>query len=210
MVSNAHVRTIRPPVTAVAADPTVAMGARCYVVGRKVSVQGSGFADSAPYDISVDGVDFGQALTSPTGTFAATFAPGGLGAGQAQIADTLTASDGTSTATTAFTITRTTGALFVSGSGTSARRQVPFQVWDFAPTGPEVPIYLHYVAPTGKSVHTVKLGTTAGQCGALVTAKRQLFPFDPGKGTWTLQFDTASSYSATPGAKVARLRIAIS
>jgi hypothetical protein len=209
MVLAAGIRAAAPR-AAQAAPARVTVGARCYAVGAKVKVAGSGFAAASPYDISVDGIDFGQSLTSPTGTFAAAFAPGGLGAGQAQLAELLTASDGTTTATVAYTVTRRTGALFVPGTGSSPRRAVPFQVWDFAPTGAEVPVYLHYVAPNGTSTHSVKLGTTTGQCGALSTAKRALFPFDPGTGTWTLQFDTSSRYSATPGARVARLRILIS
>jgi hypothetical protein len=188
----------------------VRVGQRCYAVGQRVAVSGSGFGDGAPYDVAIDGVDFGQSVTSASGGFSIGLFPGGLGAGQAQIVDQLTASDGSTTATATFTITRATGALFGAGSGSSPRRDVPFQVWDFAPRGPEVTVYLHYVAPGGAVRRSVKLGTTTGQCGALVTAPLALFPFSPSRGTWTLQFDTASAYSTTPAGKVARLKVAIS
>jgi hypothetical protein len=209
MVWDTHVRaaTRRAAQTPPA---LVTVAQRCYRVGQKVAITGSGFAASAPYDISVDGVEFGQSLTDATGAFSTGLLPGGLGAGQAQIDDDLTASDGTQTATARFTVTRATGALFGSGSGASPQRRVPFEVWDFAPRGPEVHVYLHYVAPDGRSTRTLELGRTAGQCGALVTARLPLFPFTPGRGSWTLQFDTASRYSAKPAGKVARLIVAIS
>jgi hypothetical protein len=209
MVSESSARAAVRPAAQVA-SAQVSIGQRCYQVGQKVSVKGSGFTAAVPYDISVDGVEFGQSETSASGAFTSSLYPGGLGAGQAQIADQLTASDGTTSATAKFTITRATGALFGAGSGGSPQRLVPFEVWDFAPRGPKVSVYLHYVAPDGKSTHTTSLGTTAGQCGSLVTSKKPLFPFSPGKGTWTLQFDTSASYSAAPTGKVARLRVAIS
>ena len=188
----------------------VTVGARCYAVGQKVKVTGSGFGASAPYDLSIDGVDFGQSLTGAGGGFSASVIPGGLGAGQAQIADSLVASDGSHTASAAFTITRPTGALVASGSGTSPRRRVPFEVWDFAPTGPPVDVYLHYLSPSGRATATADLGTTSGQCGALTSRPRELFPFTPFAGTWTLQFDTAPTYRANPLGRVTRLRVAIS
>jgi hypothetical protein len=200
----------RPVVAAAArASAHISVARRCYTVGQRVRVTGSDFGAATPYDLSIDGVDFGQSLTNAQGGFDASVIPGGLGAGQAQIADTLTATDGARRASAAFTLTRSIGALFGSGTGSSPGRRVPFQVWDFAPTGPEVGIYLHYVSPTGRATSTVRLGQTRGQCGALSTAGRPLFPFTPTAGTWTLQFDTARVYRARPAGKVTRLRVAI-
>ena len=208
MVSDSHLQATGHPAAAVStAGVTVAQ--RCYRVGQKVKISGSGFLAGAPYDIAVDGVDFGQSVTDSGGAFATSLIPGGLGSGSAQIADTLSASDGAQTATAKFTVTRGTGALFGAGNGTSPRRLVPFEVWDFAPRGPEVAVYLHYVTPGGTARRTLKLGTTSGQCGLLISSLRDLFPFNPGKGTWTMQFDTAQTYSATPAGKVARLRVVV-
>jgi hypothetical protein len=209
MVLDSHVRAAALTPAAQVAAAQVRVSRRCYAVGQRVAASGSGFGDAVPYDVTIDGVDFGQSVTSATGAFSIRLFPGGLGAGQAQLADHLTASDGTATATAAFTITRATGALFGAGSGSSPRRRVPFQVWDFAPRGPEVRVYLHYVTPAGAGRRTVALGTSAGQCGALRSAPLALFPFSPSRGTWTLQFDTSATYSATPAGKVARLRVAV-
>ena len=176
--------------------------ARCYAVGRRVPVRGQGFAVSAPYELTVDGVDFGQSLTDGNGALAASFLPGGLAAGQAQIADTVTVSDGTATASARVTITRLTGATFGAGHGSSPRRTVPFEVWDFAPRGRAVPVTLAYVAPGGRIRSTVALGTTRGQCGALVTAPRPLFPFTPSHGTWTLRFSAPNGRTAALGVTI--------
>jgi hypothetical protein len=92
----------------------------------------------------------------------------------------------------------------------SPEQLVPFQVWDFAPTGPELSVYVHYVSPAGRATSTVRLGQTSGQCGALVTRDTRLFPFTPTAGIWTLQFDTARAYRSTPAGKSTRLRVAIS
>ena len=181
---------------------------RCYAVGQKVKVAGTGFSPLAPYDLSVDGVDFGQSVTSATGTLSASFTPGGLGAGQTQISDKLTASDGTSSASTTITVTRSTGAL-INSAYSSVHSLVPFKVWDFAPFGAPVTVYLHYVSPKGRSTHTVKLGTSTGECGTLTSKRVQLFPFAPSAGAWTLQFDTKSKYSAHPTGKVAGLRLSV-
>jgi hypothetical protein len=196
------------PSAAVRAHVSVAR--RCYAVGQKVAIAGSGFSASAPYDLSIDGVDFGQSLTNAKGAFRASVIPGGIGAGQTQIVDRLGASDGQHRAGATFTVTRATGALFGAGSGSSPRRTVPFRVWDFAPSGPPVHVYLHYVAPSGAAAATVALGTTTGQCGALVTRPLELFPFTPTVGTWTLQFDTARRFAPKPTGRVARLEVAIS
>ncbi len=194
----------------VAASAQVSVARRCYAVGQKVVVTGDGFAASAPYDLSIDGVDFGQSLTDAHGGFRASVLPGGIGAGQVQIRDRLEATDGVRRAGAAFTVTRATGALFGAGSSGSPRRTVPFTVWDFAPSGPRVKVYLHYVAPSDRAAATVALGTTTGQCGELVTQPRELFPFTPSVGSWTLQFDTHRAYTANPAGKVTRLRVAIS
>jgi hypothetical protein len=201
-------RPLARPAAAVSAHVSVAR--RCYAVGQKVAISGRGFAASAPYDLSIDGVDFGQSLTNAQGGFRASVLPGGLAAGQTQIADQLTATDGVRRVSTTFTVTRSTGALFGSGSGGAPERHVPFQVWDFAPTGPAVDVYLHYLSPAGRATSTVRLGVTRGQCGALSTPPRALFPFVPARGTWTLQFDTSRAYRAKPAGRSTRLRVAIS
>ncbi len=194
---------------AAATGARIATSARCYAVGKAVTLKGSGFTASSPYDVAVDGVDFGRSTTNSSGAFKTSFYPGGLGAGQAQIVDRLDVSDGSSDPAVNFTVTRATGALFGTSTSTSTRRKVPFEVWDFAPTGPEVPVYLHYVRGGGISPKTIDLGTTTGQCGYLRTSPLKLFPFTPTKGLWLLQFDSDPKYVAKPKGHVARLIIQI-
>ncbi len=181
-----------------ASAPTLTLSHVCYLLGQRVAVSGSGFLPDAEYDLSVDGIDFGQALTDASGGFRVRFAPGGLGAGQAQAVDGLDVSDGVSERTARFTITRRTGALIGAGSGVSAQRKVMFEVWD---VGPRKPVYVHYVLG-GHAHRTVPLGTAGGQCGFLRVSDRPLFPFRPAAGRWTFQFDSSRRYSADPGRAV--------
>jgi hypothetical protein len=192
-----------------APGPRLAVTRRCELVGDRVNLRGSGFAPDAPFDLAIDGVDFGQSLTAKTGDFFTAVLPGGLPAGVAQSADTATASDGSASASVAFTVTRPTGALFTGGPGGSPGRRVRFEAWDFAPTGPEVRLYLHYLTPTGRALRSVALGTSRGQCGALISPARPLFPFRPADGTWTLLIDSTPQPVAHPRGRVARLRVSV-
>ncbi|WP_249011359.1 hypothetical protein [Conexibacter sp. DBS9H8] len=192
-----------------APGPRLAVLHACELVGDRVNLSGSGFAPDAPFDLAIDGVDFGQSLTARTGDFFTAVLPGGLPAGVAQSADTATATDGSVTASAQFTVTRPTGALFTAGAGSSPRRRVTFEAWDFAPSGPEVRLYLHYLAPSGRAAATVALGESRGQCGALIAPGRPLFPFRPTSGTWTLLIDTVAGPTDRPPGRVARLRVSV-
>jgi len=187
---------------ALASSASIATTHKCYAVGQSVGLSGRGFLDSSEYDLSVDGIDFGQSVTNASGRFSVSFGPGGLAAGQAQIVDRAIASDGRSSATTTFTVTRPTGALVGAGSGSSPHRTVPFEVWEF---GRGASIYVHWVGPNGVYVQTASLGNDGGQCGYLKTRPRELFPFNAVPGNWTLQFDTHRSYSKHPSGRYARV-----
>jgi hypothetical protein len=192
-----------------AAAPAVHTAQRCYRVGQPVAVSGVGFAPSRAVDLSIDGVDFGQTATAATGGFSGTITPGGLGAGQAQAVDSLLATDGTSSATTTFTVTRTAGARFIASRGNPAKLLAPFEVWGFSMNGTRRAVYVHYVSPSGGLRTTVALGTVSGQCGYLRTPKRRFFPFTPSAGRWVLQVDTRRGYTPRPHGPVARIRVAI-
>lgn len=193
-----------------AATPLVQTDKGCYLVGQHVHVTGSGFAASRTFVVSIDGVYFGSSLTDASGSFSAgSLIPGGLAAGIAQAVDTLQASDGTELGSTKFTLTRTAGARILATTGNPRTLRAPFQIWGFALDGTPRAVYLHWVAPHGSVRRTAQLGTTGGQCGYLLTAKRRVFPFAPSKGTWTLQLDTRQQYARAPGGPVARIRVAI-
>src|SRR5437763_399665 len=89
----------------------------CYVVGQPVHLFGGGFANRRVYDVTIDGVDFGQARTDATGQFATRLLPGGLGAGVVQHVEHVDVTDGTASAHTHFTLTRAAGARFLATSG---------------------------------------------------------------------------------------------
>jgi hypothetical protein len=83
-------------------------------------------------------------------------------------------------------------------------------VWGFSLVGVIKPLYLHYVAPSGRLKKTVSLGTTRGSCGYLRTARRRVFPFTVAPGKWTLQVDTQQPYSRQAPAPRVRISVVIS
>jgi hypothetical protein len=193
---------VAPVSSALASSASIHTSRSCYQVGQTVDLSGQGFLASSEFDLSIDGIDFGQSTTSSRGAFHVSFGPGGLAAGQPQIVDQAIASDGQSSAHTTFTVTRSTNALVGTGSGSSLQRRVSFEAWDF---GGGQKLYVHYVSPKGTSVDTVLLGLAGGECGFLPSRTRELFPFNPSAGKWTLQFDTRRQYSAHPNGHVARV-----
>ena len=195
--------------TAAGSLPAVQTSRGCYLVGQSVSLTGKGFAPSRTYDVTVDGVDFGQSRTDSTGALSARFIPGGLGAGVVQSIDRLEVSDGSGVARAGFTVTRQTGARFEASRGNPRRLRAPFQAWGFALDGTPHPLYLHYVSPAGKPRSTVPLGRAAGQCGYLRTPPMRLFPFSASVGRWTLQVDTQPGYAARPAGPLARIVVVI-
>jgi hypothetical protein len=208
LIASAGLALVALAASADAAQAPAIKTGGCAVVGKPVSLSGSGFAARREYVVSVDGVYFGESRTRANGSFHSSLRPGGLGAGVAQQVEQLEATDGTSLADTSFTLTRATGARFIAGSGTPGTLTAPFEVWDLSP-GARRQAYLHYVSPAGAARQTVALGMTTGQCGYLRTAKRKVFPFTPTLGTWTFQIDTRKAYSPHPGGPVARIQVGV-
>ncbi len=159
--------------------------------------------------VTLDGVYFGSSGTGSTGAFSVTFGPGGLYANFPQLVDTLQVSDGTSTATTTFTITRPAGARFLASGGNPRTLKAPFEVWGFSPSGARRPLYMHYIGPRGAYKTTVSLGQSGGQCGYLRTKPLRVFPFVPSPGAWTFQVDTHRGYSRHPSGPVARIGVGV-
>ncbi len=192
-----------------AARPAVRTNHGCYLVGQKVIVAGTGFTPLRPFDVSVDGIDFGQSTTDSAGGFSSSLIPGGLGAGLAQYVHHLDATDGTTDAGTTFTVTRNAGARLLAAAGNPHTLRAPFEVWGFALDSRRRPVYLHYVAPSGRAGRTYALGNTGGQCGYLRTRPRRVFPFSPSVGMWTLQVDTSRRYAKRPTGPMSRIRVQI-
>jgi hypothetical protein len=194
---------------AAAAAPTLSTNRGCYLVGQAVSVEGGGFAANRTFTVTIDDVYFGRSTTDANGAFSTSLRPGGLAANQPQLVEHLAASDGSTTAHTTFTVTRTPGARFLASGGDARTLKARFQVWGFSRAGRRLPLYLHYVSGSGRVHKTVSLGRTGGQCGYLLTRSRRVFPFAPSAGSWTLQVDTQHGYSRHPPGPVARIGVRI-
>ena len=203
------------------AAPVLVTNESCYLVGQRVGITGTGFAASRPFQLAVDGVSLGTSTTNASGGFSASVIPGGLGANVVQYPHALVATDGTNSASTKFTVTRTTGARILASTGSASSLRAPFQVWGFAfdhgklspyaTTGnTQLPLYVHYLSPKKRLKGTKALGRTGGQCGYLRTSARRVFPFTPSRGTWTLQVDSQSTYTAHPTGPVAKIILRVS
>ena len=172
----------------------------CYQEATKsaigqVAVSGNGFEPNQPYQVTLDG----QALPNGTGT---TDAAGGIAGsfptpdlpGNGPHAFTLGIVQGANTPTTNFSVTPFL-ADFTPGSGNPKTLHVRFKIFGFGLVTPHPTAYLHYVRPDGKVKRTIRLGKAQGTCGQISrTARKKLFPFRAGRGTWRLQFDTHKRY----------------
>ncbi len=192
-----------------ATAPSIHVAHGCYLGGQAVQVTGAGFAPRRRFDLTIDGVDFGQATTNALGGFAVAPGPGGLPAGVAEHVEHLEVTDGTSTATTTFTLTRPAGARLLALSGRANSLKAPFEAWGFGVDGSRPPLYLHYVAPSGRVRTTVSLGRSGGQCGYLRTKPLRVFPFTPSAGRWTLVIDAARAYSNHARGSRARISVRV-
>jgi hypothetical protein len=194
-----------------ASAASIATARRCYVPGAKVPATAQGFAPRTSLTVTVDG----RVLRYPDGSLPSTDANGGyknaffapyLKGTQTQRRIPVSASDGTSSARTSFTITRATGGDFAPSQGDPRTLKVRFSVWGFAlRSGRNARTYLHWIRPNGQLRASAGLGATRGDCGALRTRPRRIFPFAAEVGRWLLVIDTHPRYrvhAKGPGAKI--------
>jgi len=214
------VRTALLAAIAVAAAPAAAHAAtlttdmRCYLQGAPLKLTATGLAPNAPLTVALDG----QALryrngSSPSadgaGGFASSFAVPALVSGVVQRRHVLSVSDGTHRPRARFTVTRPTGADFEPANGNPQTLRARFSVWGFALDGgaPRVRVWLHWVAPSGRVRASAALGFSRGDCGALTTRPRRVFPFAVAPGRWVLVFDTHPAYRAHASGPRARISV---
>lgn len=199
---------------AAASAATLSTDARCYLQGAPLRMSAAGLTPNAPLTVALDG----QALryrngASPSadaaGDFASSFAVPALAPGVVQLRHALAVSDGTHSPRTRFTVTRPAGADFEPSSGDPRTLRARFSVWGFALASggriARVRVWLHWIAPGGKVRASAALGTTRGDCGALTTAPRRVFPFAAQTGRWVLVLDTHRRYrvqASGPRAKI--------
>lgn len=194
------------------AAATLTTDARCYLQGAPLRMTAGGLTPNAPLTVTLDGqqLRYGNGST-PTaddaGTFSSSFATPVLAPNTAQQRHVLAVGDGTHRPKARFTVTRPTGADFQPTSGNPRTLRARFRVWGFALVGGvnRVPVWLHWVSPAGRVRQSAALGTTGGDCGALTTAPRRVFPFDAEAGRWVLVLDTHRRYrvqTTGPRAKI--------
>lgn len=200
--------------SAAAAPATLTTSARCYLQAATLQLTASGLTPRAPLTVLLDGrrLSYGDGST-PTadgaGTFSSSFATPALAPGIAQLRHALVVSDGTHRPRARFTVTRPLGAAFEPAGGDPRTLRARFSVWAFALAdgggARRLPVWLHWVSPAGKVRRSALLGRTGGDCGALTTAPRRVFPFAPETGRWTLVLDAQRRYrvqTSGPRAKI--------
>jgi hypothetical protein len=183
------------------AEPAISVDRPCYASPPQradvVRVTGSGFTPNAAFQVTLDGQPLVTTIgtTDAAGNLASTFPAPAPDGGRRERAFVLGVQEGANAATTRFSVAWLTAA-FRPSTGDPARMRVAFQLVGFGLSGRVAPpVYVHYVRPDGKLLHTVRLGTGKGPCGSLEPAlRRRLFPFKARGGVWRLQFDTAKGY----------------
>jgi hypothetical protein len=120
---------------------------------------------------------------------------------------TLTASDGTNTATTSFYLTDVR-ADFNPSSGAPSRLMVRFTitgvgaVLSFLHRDPHGSAFAHYIRPNGRLKGTRQFGHLKGPCGDLTTPRTRLLPFNSELGSWKVYLDTNRAYKRRETAQV--------
>ncbi len=194
-----------------AARATLTTDARCYLQGAQLRMTASGLAPNAPLTVVLDGRelsygDGSMARADAAGSFVGSFATPALAVGTVQLRHVLIVSDETRRPRARFTVTRPAGADLQPASGDPRTLRARFRVWGFGvrDAGGD-PVWLHWVSPRGTARRNAALGTTGGDCGALTTQPRRVFPFAPEAGRWLLVLDTHRRYrvqAAGPRAKI--------
>jgi hypothetical protein len=174
-----------------ASTATVSTAEPCYSSRELVDFAGSGFRAGRKFAVTIAGKSVASGHVTSFGDLSGTFrAPIPSSAGPGERSFTLSVSDGTRHASTRFRST-IFGAGFRPSEGDPATLRVRFFAYDF---GVAQTIYLHYLGPDLRLRRTVRLGSTRGPCGTLVSSRRRIFPFRTHPGRWRLQFDTSQRY----------------
>jgi hypothetical protein len=211
LVALAGALTALAATAATAAPATLTIDARCYLQGAQLQMTASGLAPNAPLTVLLDGAQLrygdGSTPTSDAaGTYAGSFATPVLAAGAVQRRHVLLVSDGRLRPRARFTVTQPAGGDFQPSRGDPRTLRARFRVWGFGLNGAEGgAVWLHWVSPRGSVRRNAALGATGGDCGALTTTPRRVFPFAPAAGRWLLVLDTHPRYrvhASGPRAKI--------
>ena len=191
-----------------ASAATAAVDRACYPGDGSgvVSITGSGFTPDGEVQLQIGGGIVGVTAADASGNVSTTFpvpAPPESGPSKDEKAYELALVQGAVRATTTIRSARVV-ADFRPTTGRPSTLKVRFSAFGFGvatPSGQPMPaVYVHYVDPRGKVRRTISLGAGTSPCGTIRrTALRRLFPFNPRRGTWTLQVDTSPAYRRGTG-----------
>lgn len=194
---------------AAAGAATASVDRACYPSdgSAEVNVTGSGFTPDGEVQMQVGGGIVGVTSADAAGNVKTTFpvpSPPESGPSKNDSGYEIALVQGSTRASASFRSARV-AADFGPGNGRPATLRVRFSAFGFGaatPAGQPMPtVYVHYVDPRGKLRRTVSLGAGAAPCGTIArTRMRKLFPFNPRRGTWTLQLDTNARYRRATGA----------
>ncbi|MCX6385035.1 MAG: hypothetical protein NTV40_00100 [Solirubrobacterales bacterium] len=181
------------PAVAVAA-PTVSVEKGCWNSASTLEVVGSGYRPKVAFKLLLNGRVASRGITTTTGDISGIVKLPRISRASGQRSFEIRLTDGRRTATRRIFAT----AIWADyePAVTSLRQRVTFSGNGF---GPNKTLFLHYVSPSGKLRRTLRLGESAGVCGRLEVANREVFDgFTPEAGRWRLQFDTRATYVRGP------------
>jgi hypothetical protein len=179
-------------------------------VSEPINITASGFTPNSLVDIAIDGN-----LIAPN---VATDASGAIGAlsptqltapfmatGQREFTVTITEQGNPANVITA-TAHSTALGVTVKPQATKPFKQVRWKGRGFTA---DKPIYAHWVYK-GKVRKTIRMSRNPGLCGTFERKTPQIPVDSPGLGRWTVQFDQAKRFKASPNTTFVRLTIVIS
>jgi hypothetical protein len=173
---------------------TLSADRACYPAHEAGRITGTGFAPAVPWTATLDGSPAGRGTTAADGTVDLDLeAPEPSGSHDEELLR-LALSDGTSSASVSFKISRTAVTLSPS-SGRPGSWRARFRAVGF---GEGAQVWLHRVDPRGRLRGKVPLGTATGACGGLRSARVQVLPRHARGGIWKLVVNTSPLRSA-PG-----------
>ena len=148
---------------------TLKTDTRCYQASQTqdVVVSGTGYTPVKPVSISRDGEAFGTATADARGAFAVKFPADELGRKDLKKVFTLTATDAAVNSAATRYRTSKVFADFSPHSGDPQKLMIRFTIQGFGLLRQHASVYLHYVAPNGRSRRDVRLGTARGTCGKI-------------------------------------------
>ena len=165
---------------------------------ERIVLTATGFKPGVQLNLTVLGQTFHTtARTDSAGYIRANFPAPALRGTRARV--TMTASDGTNTASARFYLTDVR-ADFTPSSGAPSRLRVRFTITGlgavlaFLRRDPHGSVFAHYIRPNGRLKGTRQFGHLSGPCGDLTTARTRLLPFSSELGSWKVYLDTNRAY----------------